>query len=74
MPTKGLHYEELYPFFSLIDKLEWCQVKLDLSEEELADYDRVQREFSAWQERLAKEHPRFRDDDDDEGEIHGFQD
>ena len=49
--TRHIYCDEWYPVFSLDD--EDSDGAMELSEEDLADYERVMREFAAWQKRLS---------------------
>lgn len=45
---------EEYPVWKLYDHPSWpTEVPLDFSEEELADFRRVEAEYDAWQEKIA---------------------
>lgn len=52
-----VYADEYYPYFAICedDDDDWLPI-ITLTPEELADYQRVQAEWKAWQRRLAEVH------------------
>ena len=56
-PVKHLDVDESFPVFTLQDNRGWDDAAYppqEFTEEELADYQRVNKEFADWQRRLSE--------------------
>lgn len=51
---KYVYADEEWPVYSLIDHGTRYDMVVELSDEEWADYERVEREYEAWQLKLRK--------------------
>lgn len=55
MAERWVWWDEQYPVYGLSETPTTEGCKLSWSEEELARYEAVKREYEAWQERIARE-------------------
>ena len=55
MPRVVVDSDSMYPvyFVRAMRETEWPERAIDLTDDELADYKRVNAEFEEWQQRLA---------------------
>jgi hypothetical protein len=59
MPACGIYEDELYPYYGL-EPANPHSTRIELSPDEWSDYERVMREFAAWQARLSEAYRELR--------------